>query len=399
VELGTHAGVSYTAFCQSVANAGFNTRCVAVDTWRGDKQSGIYGEEVYSDLKEFHDARYADFSTLLRCTFDDALACFSEGSVDILHIDGLHTYDAVRHDFDVWFPKLSNRAVILLHDTNEHQPDFDVWRLWAEISERFSCFEFLHSHGLGVLAAGSDVPPAIAELCGLRDPTDIVRVRRRFAVLGERWIAEMHQRQSWVDASTASGAAAEAHARAEAAYRELKMERAGAEAAYHELKTERAGAEAAAAELDVLRHQLKVEQSSAATALDELRQQLERQRAECLALQLSNERAEQAYAFMLRQHTESQEQLTKCREQLTQSREQLTQSREQLMECQEQLAESRGHLAEFREQLDGCRQQLAEYQERGKKQEHQITLLRTSNSWRLTAPFRAISRAISGRQP
>jgi hypothetical protein len=389
VELGTHAGVSYTAFCQSVMNAGFDTRCVAVDTWLGDEQSGAYGEEVYSELREFHDGRYAAFSTLLRCTFDDALARFSDGSVDVLHIDGLHTYDAVRHDFDVWFPKLSNRAVVLLHDTNERQPGFDVWRLWAEISERFSCFEFLHSHGLGILAVGSNVPPAIADLCGLSDPADIVRVRRRFAVLGERWIAEMHQRQLFAEANTARGATTEAQARAEAAY--------------HELKIERAGAVAAAAELESLRHQLNAEQVRAATAVDELRQQLEtdrasagarlaeltqqleQQRAESLALQHSNERAEQAYAFMLRQHTESQELLTKYREQLAESRDRLDKAQEQL--------------TDFREQLAGCRKQLAQYHERGKEQEHQISLLRTSNSWRLTAPFRAVSRAITRRQP
>src|SRR5580698_2227487 len=73
IELGTQNGVSYSAFCEAVVRNGFDTRCYAVDTWRGDEQAGYYGEEVYLDFRRFHDERYGAFSELLRCTFDDAL--------------------------------------------------------------------------------------------------------------------------------------------------------------------------------------------------------------------------------------------------------------------------------------------------------------------------------------
>jgi GT2 family glycosyltransferase/glycosyltransferase involved in cell wall biosynthesis len=185
VELGTHNGVSYSAFCEAVLHNGLDTRCYAVDTWKGDDHAGYYGEEVYLDWRRFHDERYGAFSELLRCTFDEALGYFSDASVDFLHIDGLHTYEAVRHDFENWRPKLSDSAVVLLHDTNVREGDFGVRHLWEDLHRQFPSFEFLHGYGLGVLAIGRSVSPEVAALCSLADPARESTIRRRFSLLGD----------------------------------------------------------------------------------------------------------------------------------------------------------------------------------------------------------------------
>jgi glycosyltransferase involved in cell wall biosynthesis len=189
VELGTHNGVSYTAFCEAVLRERLDTRCTAIDTWQGDVQAGFYDDSVYTALHRFHDARYAAFSDLRRMRFDQALPNVAPGTVDLLHIDGRHFYDDVRQDYQSWQDRLSPRGVVLFHDTNVHERAFGVWRLWAELREQYPSFEFLHGHGLGVLAVGPDVDGAVAALCAARDPGTISAVRERFAALGERWIA------------------------------------------------------------------------------------------------------------------------------------------------------------------------------------------------------------------
>jgi len=185
VELGTQNGVAYSAFCDAVVYNGLDTSCFAVDTWKDEQQTGEYGQVGYLDFRRFHDERYSAFSELLRCTFDEALGYIPEASVDLLHIDGSHTYEAVRRDFESWQPKLSDRAVVLFHETNVRERDFGVWRFWVELRTQYPGFEFLHGHGLGVLAVGNSSPTQVMALCSLTDPHIVHTIRQRFSLLGE----------------------------------------------------------------------------------------------------------------------------------------------------------------------------------------------------------------------
>ena len=152
VELGTHGGGSYFSFCQSVVDNKLETKTYAIDTWMGEKQAGFYSESLFKKVMDFNIEHFDNFSTLMKMTFDEALNEFDDNSVDLLHIDCFHSYEAVSNDFRTWYPKLSKEAIVLFHDTHEIKPGFGVHQFWDELKKehREQCFEFKHSHGLGM---------------------------------------------------------------------------------------------------------------------------------------------------------------------------------------------------------------------------------------------------------
>ena len=66
--------------------------------------------------------------------------------VDILHLDGLHTYKAVSADLNSWLPRISAHAVVLFHDICSFP--LGPGRLFAELP--WHKLAMTHSAGLGV---------------------------------------------------------------------------------------------------------------------------------------------------------------------------------------------------------------------------------------------------------
>jgi hypothetical protein len=152
VELGTHLGCSLFSFAQGVKDGKLSTELDGIDTWQGDKHAGHYNELVFSRVNEIKNEFYPNLKiNFVRTTFDKANKNYKKNSIDILHVDGLHTYKAVKHDFDFWFDRVKEDGVILLHDIAVEKWGFEIYKLWNQVKKNYKTIEFRHSFGLGVL--------------------------------------------------------------------------------------------------------------------------------------------------------------------------------------------------------------------------------------------------------
>jgi hypothetical protein len=59
---------------------------------------------------------------------------------------------------------LSDRGIIMFHDTQERGEGYGVWKFWAEVKSKYPSFEFEHSHGLGVILVGEKTPSNVRKL-------------------------------------------------------------------------------------------------------------------------------------------------------------------------------------------------------------------------------------------
>lgn len=190
VELGTHTGNSFGAFVQAASALSLESRFFAVDHWRGDEHAGDYDEDTYDEVRRYFESKYSNIAELMRMNFDDAVANFEDGSLDLLHIDGFHTYEAVKHDFETWLPKMSERGVVLLHDTNVRKNDFGVFRLMKELSGHYPTFEFVHSNGLGIVQTGRKATNAVKRLIGSKADDNGILARDYFSRIGNALVGQ-----------------------------------------------------------------------------------------------------------------------------------------------------------------------------------------------------------------
>ena len=157
VELGSFYGCSSFAFLQAVKDNKLETAFYAVDTWEGDSfTENDYKEDIYSEYVKIQNRCFKDqHSKTLRMTFDEAVLQFEDHSIDLLHIDGSHSYEDVKHDYDTWREKVKKSGAIFFHDIGTDLLDgktLGSHRFWEELKEKNEyTFEFPCSFGLGVL--------------------------------------------------------------------------------------------------------------------------------------------------------------------------------------------------------------------------------------------------------
>jgi glycosyltransferase involved in cell wall biosynthesis/uncharacterized coiled-coil protein SlyX len=344
VELGVHRGDSYCAFCQAVDELHTPTTCYGVDTWLGDAHAGFYeGDAALADLRAHHDPLYGRFSRLVRSTFDEAREYFADGSIDLLHVDGLHTYESVRHDVETWQPKLSERAVVLLHDVNVRENQFGVWKFWEELRVGRPSLTFAHSHGLGVVAIGSDVPPPFLDFLRRagepRSPIPglLFALGNRVALIGRARRLETELAEARARSGTAQTELAQLR-------RELAERQAELETELGRLRPQLAAQDA---ELDGLRGRVAQDE----TELARLRPQLAAREAELDVVRARLAEREDEVARLRPQLAAREAALEELRPQLAHQRAELDRVPPLFTQCQAELERVRTQLGQYEADL------------------------------------------------
>lgn len=155
VELGTCWGESYFSFCQAVKEINSATRCYSISTWSDDAHPDCLNDSIFQFVSKYNSENYSEFSQITRTALVDVVGQFADKSIDLLHIDGVQSYEAAKNGLDTYLPKVKEGGVILLHDICSRHDDCGAWKLWEELqaSDQLT-FSFPHGSGLGVLVNG-----------------------------------------------------------------------------------------------------------------------------------------------------------------------------------------------------------------------------------------------------
>ena len=184
VELGVHNGFSYFVGCQSIKESGLNTQAFAVDHWIGDHQAGFFDDSVFESVVDLN-TKYSSFSKLLKMSFENALGNFGDSTIDLLHIDGFHSYESVKEDFNSWLPKMDKNGIVLLHDIHVRRTSFGVYKFWQEVKLKYKTIEFVGSHGLGVVFLGTVPSGKLSELIEIADSGNLPQIQGTFGSISD----------------------------------------------------------------------------------------------------------------------------------------------------------------------------------------------------------------------
>ena len=133
VDLGVDYGYSLISLACNNPGIVFGIDCFEGDEWTGIRNTYQYVSEKINQL-ELNNVK------LIKGYFDDVIKTWFL-PIDILHIDGFHSYEAVKNDYEKWSPYVKRNGVIMFHDTNSHDTRFGVkWRVINNHCNIFTSF-------------------------------------------------------------------------------------------------------------------------------------------------------------------------------------------------------------------------------------------------------------------
>jgi glycosyltransferase involved in cell wall biosynthesis/SAM-dependent methyltransferase len=122
VEIGSFMGLSAIVMAHAlIANQNEGARLYCVDTWQGSpehQQMQVVKEKQLYDIfiRNIQDAGVDHLICPIRKRSTEAAADFADESVDLIFIDGDHSFEACYADLKAWYPKLKSGGILIGHD-------------------------------------------------------------------------------------------------------------------------------------------------------------------------------------------------------------------------------------------------------------------------------------------
>lgn len=155
VDLGTDWGFSTFSF--AIPRIG---KVYSIDNFTGDSFVGQQDtERKYQYVMSKREKLFLkDNVEIIQGDFNEVAKTWDK-QINILHIDGDHSYEAVKNDFEIWSKFLKDDGAILMHDTcvEEYNGNskYGVKKFFEEI-DLPKC-NFTHTFGLGVVSKNKDL--------------------------------------------------------------------------------------------------------------------------------------------------------------------------------------------------------------------------------------------------
>ena len=162
VDLGVDHG--FSTFCFAMPRIG---KVYGIDSFEGDVHSGQRNDYTYEYVLQKREKLFMNENvTFIKGYFDEVAKTWSL-PIDILHIDGLHTYKAVKNDYETWSKFVKDDGVILFHDTCVEERNFGVKQFFKELD--LPKVNFTQSYGLGVVSKNEDLISSIIKVFNLNN--------------------------------------------------------------------------------------------------------------------------------------------------------------------------------------------------------------------------------------
>lgn len=111
VEIGSYLGASSSFLASAAKEKDGILYCV--DTWKNEGMDEA-PRDTYEEFIQ-NTKHYENWIIPMRGKSVEVAKDFNI-DIDMLFIDGDHSYQAVKADVDAWFPKLKNGAIVVFHD-------------------------------------------------------------------------------------------------------------------------------------------------------------------------------------------------------------------------------------------------------------------------------------------